>query len=99
MVGAKWQADHKERSRAMGRLGRRDGAPMGFDEFLDEGKSETAPAARSGAVVVETDKTTPAAGPGARMIAFVAGTKGTYHYLCPMPGHAQMGMAGILIVE
>ena len=32
---------------------------MGFDEFLDEGKSETAPAARSGTVVVETDKTTP----------------------------------------
>lgn len=32
---------------------------MGFGEFLDEGKSETAPAACSGAIVVETHETTP----------------------------------------
>jgi hypothetical protein len=52
--GAERKADRKERSRAFGLTGHRDGAPMGFNEFLDEGKSETAPAACSGAIVVET---------------------------------------------
>ena len=32
-------------------------------------------------------------------IAFTATTPGTYHYLCPVPGHAQKGMAGTLTVR
>jgi rusticyanin len=60
-------------------------------------RQATPPALNGASAAVIGDPT--AAGQGARMIAFVAGTKGTYHYLCPMPGHAQMGMAGILIVE
>jgi rusticyanin len=39
------------------------------------------------------------AGHGARYLSFVAATPGTYHYLCPMPGHAEMGMTGLFIVE
>lgn len=31
--------------------------------------------------------------------ATVSLTSGTYHYLCPMPGHAQHGMHGRLIVQ
>ena len=31
-------------------------------------------------------------------LTFTATTPGTYHYLCPVPGHAQKGMAGQLIV-
>ena len=27
-------------------------------------------------------------------LTFTATTPGTYHYLCPVPGHAQEGMAG-----
>jgi rusticyanin len=40
-----------------------------------------------------------AAGHGARVIAFTAGAKGSYNYLCPMPGHAEMGMHGAFIVR
>jgi rusticyanin len=40
-----------------------------------------------------------AAGQGARDIAFTAGTAGTYRYLCPMPGHAEMGMFGNFVVQ
>jgi rusticyanin len=40
-----------------------------------------------------------AAGHGARVIAFTAGAKGGYQYLCPMPGHAEMGMHGAFIVQ
>jgi rusticyanin len=40
-----------------------------------------------------------AAGAGARTITFTASATGTYHYLCPMPGHAQMGMDGTFIVR
>ena len=32
-------------------------------------------------------------------VTFTATTPGTYHYLCPVPGHAQQGMAGILTVR
>jgi rusticyanin len=32
-------------------------------------------------------------------LTFTAGTPGTYHYLCPVPGHAQKGMAGTFIVS
>jgi rusticyanin len=31
-------------------------------------------------------------------LAFTASTPGTYHYLCPVPGHAQKGMVGTFIV-
>lgn len=29
---------------------------------------------------------------------FTAATAGTYHYICPVPGHAAQGMAGLLVV-
>jgi rusticyanin len=32
-------------------------------------------------------------------LAFTAATPGTYHYLCPVPGHAQKGMTGTLTVR
>jgi rusticyanin len=32
-------------------------------------------------------------------LAFTATTPGAYHYLCPVPGHAQEGMAGSFIVR
>jgi rusticyanin len=32
-------------------------------------------------------------------VAFTATTSGTYHYLCPVPGHAQQGMAGTFTVR
>lgn len=35
-------------------------------------------------------------GHGARDLTFQAGT---YHYLCPMPGHAEMGMTGVFVVR
>ena len=31
-------------------------------------------------------------------LTFTAATPGTYHYLCPVPGHAQKGMTGILTI-
>ena len=40
-----------------------------------------------------------AAGHGARDVAFTAGTTGTFRYLCPMPGHAEMGMYGNFVVQ
>ena len=33
------------------------------------------------------------------LITFTASTTGTYRYLCPVPGHAQKGMVGTLIVS
>lgn len=30
---------------------------------------------------------------------FTAATPGTFHYLCPVPGHAERGMAGLFVVE
>lgn len=32
-------------------------------------------------------------------LAFTAATPGTYHYLCPVPGHAQKGMTGTFTVR
>jgi rusticyanin len=40
-----------------------------------------------------------AAGQGARDIAFTASASGVYRYLCPMPGHAEMGMDGNFVVQ
>ena len=39
------------------------------------------------------------AGYGSEDITFRASRAGTYHYACPMPGHAQMGMHGTFIVR
>ena len=39
------------------------------------------------------------AGDGAETITFTAGPGGRYQYVCPMPGHAQMGMHGSFIVK
>ncbi len=38
------------------------------------------------------------AGMHAGTLTFTAGTPGAYHYLCPVPGHAQKGMAGTFTV-
>jgi rusticyanin len=32
-------------------------------------------------------------------VTFTAATPGTYHYLCPVPGHAQKGMTGLFTVS
>jgi nitrite reductase (NO-forming) len=32
-------------------------------------------------------------------VTFVAGAPGTYHYICTVPGHAQLGMDAKFIVE
>jgi plastocyanin len=48
-----------------------------------------------------------AAGPGATWsagvhegtLSFTATTPGAYRYLCPVPGHAQKGMAGTFTVR
>ena len=32
-------------------------------------------------------------------LAFTASTPGTYHYLCPVPGHAEKGMSGTFTVQ
>ena len=40
-----------------------------------------------------------AAGDGTNTISFTAGNAGSYDYICPMPGHAQMGMHGSFIVR
>jgi rusticyanin len=38
------------------------------------------------------------AGMHAATLTFTASTPGTYHYLCPVPGHAQKGMTGLFTV-
>jgi rusticyanin len=40
-----------------------------------------------------------AAGMHAGTLTFTAATPGTYHYLCPVPGHAQKGMTGLFTVS
>ena len=40
-----------------------------------------------------------AAGMHTGTLAFTASSPGTYHYLCPVPGHAQKGMTGTFIVS
>jgi rusticyanin len=32
-------------------------------------------------------------------LTFTAATPGTYHYLCPVPGHAQKGMTGTFTIQ
>jgi plastocyanin len=39
------------------------------------------------------------AGDGANTVTFTAGGAGSYQYVCPMPGHAQMGMHGSFTVR
>jgi rusticyanin len=39
------------------------------------------------------------AGDGAETITFRAGQAASYEYACPMPGHAQMGMHGKIIIR
>jgi rusticyanin len=39
------------------------------------------------------------AGMHAGTLTFTASTPGTYHYLCPVPGHAQKGMTGVFAVS
>jgi rusticyanin len=55
------------------------------------------PAIPGAAAAVIGDPTT--AGDGARTITFQATPTGSYQYICPMPGHAQMGMHGQFIVH
>jgi rusticyanin len=40
-----------------------------------------------------------AAGMHTGTLTFTASTPGTYHYLCPVPGHAQKGMTGLFTVN
>lgn len=40
-----------------------------------------------------------AAGDGANTVSFTASDPGSYEYICPMPGHAQMGMHGSFTVQ
>jgi uncharacterized cupredoxin-like copper-binding protein len=40
-----------------------------------------------------------AAGMHAGTLTFTAATPGSYQYLCPVPGHAQKGMAGTFTVR
>jgi uncharacterized cupredoxin-like copper-binding protein len=35
----------------------------------------------------------------AATVSFTAATLGTYHYLCPVPGHARNGMTGTFAVS
>ena len=39
------------------------------------------------------------AGMHAGTLTFTASTASTFHYLCPVPGHAQKGMVGIFQVR
>jgi rusticyanin len=66
------------------------GPPFGFGQ-------PTAPAIAGAYAGVIGDPT--AAGDGANTITFTAGDAGSYDYICPMPGHAQMGMHGLFTVR
>ena len=57
----------------------------------------TAPAIAGAFAGVIGDPT--AAGDGANTITFTSGGAGSYDYICPMPGHAQMGMHGSFTVR
>jgi rusticyanin len=39
-----------------------------------------------------------AAGMHTGTLTFTASQPGSYHYLCPVPGHAQKGMAGVFAI-
>ena len=43
--------------------------------------------------------TPPPPGVHTATVAFTAVTPGTYHYLCPVPGHARNGMTAALAVS
>jgi len=58
----------------------------------------TAPPAFSGAALWFLGEST-SAGMHTGTLTFTAGTSGTYQYLCPVPGHAQEGMAGTFVVS
>ena len=58
----------------------------------------TAPPAFSGAALWFLGEST-SAGMHTGTFTFTAGTSGTYQYLCPVPGHAQEGMAGTFVVS
>ena len=58
----------------------------------------TAPPAFSGAALWFLGEST-SAGMHTGTLSFTAGTSGTYQYLCPVPGHAQEGMAGTFVVS
>lgn len=66
------------------------GPPFGFGQ-------PAAPAIAGAYAGVIGDPT--AAGDGANTITFTAGDAGSYDYICPMPGHAQMGMHGSFTVR
>ncbi len=57
----------------------------------------TAPPAFPGSALWFLGESTPA-GMHTGTLTFTATTPGSYHYLCPVPGHAQEGMIGNLIV-
>lgn len=56
------------------------------------------PPAISGALASPLGDPT-SAGDGAETITFRAGPAASYQYACPMPGHAQMGMHGAIVVS
>ena len=58
----------------------------------------SAPQAFSGSAVWFLGEST-SAGMHTGTVSFTAATPGAYEYLCPVPGHAQKGMAGNLIVR
>jgi rusticyanin len=58
----------------------------------------TAPPAFAGAALWFLGNPT-SAGMHTGTLRFTAGTSGTYQYLCPVPGHAQKGMVGTLVVS
>jgi hypothetical protein len=58
----------------------------------------TASATFSGSAVWVLGTPTPA-GLHAGTLTFIAGAASTFQYLCPVPGHAQKGMAGTLIIK
>jgi rusticyanin len=62
--------------------------------FYQTTKSPAIPGAFSGLIGDPTSR-----GQGATAFSFQSGSAGTYQYICPMPGHAQMGMHGAFIVR
>jgi hypothetical protein len=57
-------------------------------------KTPSIPGAFSGLIGDPT-----AQGHGGSTITFQSGSAGSYQYICPMPGHAQMGMHGAFTVR
>ena len=57
-------------------------------------KAPAIPGAFSGLIGDPTSQ-----GQGASTFTFQSGSAGTYQYICPMPGHAQMGMHGAFIIR